>query len=237
MVDSESKPAVYTMVLFKAVILLATTVVLCLAQSQWKLKAVKDTTLESGAHLGSFQYLLVGKHADYPKKRFVVQFEDIPNDCSKVVEAVMYLKYAYAHKPSGTKAPLITRNLCVHQILRDWDEEAIGSTTYMNESTDYNSQCVDIITMTPDSIEGQLANGFIPFDITEPAKNWLKGDANYGILVRDMNEDVLGRDRHFHSRESPTKDWRPYIGITCSDNCSTCPCMHSSLLLLMHNYY
>ena len=202
------------MVLFKSVILLAATVVLCLAQSQWKLKAVKDTTLESGAFLGSFQYLLVGKHAGTSKKRFVVQFEDISNNCSKVAEAVMYLKYAYAH--SGTIGPLVTRYLCVHQILRDWDEGSIGSTTYMNENTDYNSQCVDIVTMTPGSIEGQLANGFVPFDITELAKNWLKGDANYGILVRDINEDVLGRDRRFYSRESSTEDRRPYIGITCS---------------------
>ena len=211
----------YTMALFTVVVLLATAAVLCLAQPNWRLKAVKDTTLESGADLGSSQYLLVGKHAGFPKKRFVVQFEDISRNCSEVIRAVMYLKYAYAHKDPNSLAPLVTRNLCVHQVLREWDENTIGSKTYMSENTDYNRQCVEIVTMTRDSIEGQLANEFVPFDITEVAKAWVRGDDNYGVLVRDMNEDVLGHDRRFHSSESPTEDCRPYMDITCSDICKS----------------
>lgn len=205
--------------LFKVAAVLTTTVVLSLAQPQWRLQAVKDTTLESGADLGSSQYLLVGKHSGFPKKRFVIQFQDIPRNCSEVIRAVMYLKYAYAHKDPKSQAPLVTRNLCVHQVLRGWDEGTVGGKTYMSENTDYNRRCVDIVTMTPDIIEGQLSNGFVPFDITELAKAWLNGDANYGILVRDMNEEVLGHDRRFYSSESPTEDCRPYVDITCSDSC------------------
>ena len=187
-----------------------------------RLAAVKDATLQAGYNLGSFQYLLVGLHKGWPKKRIVIQFEDIPSTCSNVTSAVMYMKYAYAHKASwfsDSEAPIITRRLCSHQILRSWNEGTIGSTTYMTANIDYlNNYCTDLVTLTPSNLEGLLsvANRFLAFDITETARNWVSGDPNYGIIVIDLNENLNGRDRRFWSREAAVEK-RPYLEVICGN--------------------
>ena len=168
--------------------------------------------------LGSFQYVLVGKGMDFAKKRFVIQFENITNNCTQVDSAVMYLQYGYAHKAEWIlEEPTLTRQLCTYQILSSWDEETFGGSTYMTAGTDYVPNCMDLVTLTNDTIEGQLPSGFVPFDITEAARSWVSGADNNGILVLDLNEDLDGRDRRFWSREGPPRNW-PYLEITCGNN-------------------
>ena len=185
-----------------------------------RLDAVKDATLQTGYNLGSFQYLLVGLHRDYPKKRFVIQFEDIPSYCTNVLRAVMYLKYAYAHKASwmaDNDAPYLTRQLCTHQILHPWDEQTVGSSTYMTAGIDYIPERMEVVALPYEGNEGQLPNGFVPFNIIQAARNWVSGAVNCGILVMDLLENCHGRDRRFWSREGPPEN-RPYLEVTYHSN-------------------
>ena len=185
-----------------------------------RLSAVMDTTLELGTMLGSFQYVIVGKGRDFGKKRFVIQFENITSNCTQVDSAMMYLQYGYAHKAewfSDSEEPTLTRQLCTYRILRSWDEATVGGSTYMTAGADYVPNCMDLVTLTNDSIKGQLPNGFVPFNITEAARSWVSGADNYGILVLDLNEDLDGRDRRFWSREGSAGN-SPYLEVTCGSN-------------------
>lgn len=148
--------------------------------------------------------------------RFIIQFQDIPRDCACVVKAEMHLKYAYTHKfleYTEGEAPIITRHLCTHQVIRHWDE-TVGSCTYMNTPNDYLDERTDLVTLTcDDTIGRQLSNGYVPFDVTPAVRNWVNGDDNYGIVLIDLNEDMEGRDRHFWSSKGPPEN-RPYLKLT-----------------------
>ena len=111
--------------------------ILFLCCSSLTLPTVKDTTLESYSRLGSYGFLLVGRHAGYPKKRFVIQFQDIPQSCGTVLNATMVLTYSHSHQVRPPPfVPPGTRVLCAYQILRYWDEQTIGHTTYMSSGSD-----------------------------------------------------------------------------------------------------
>ena len=69
----------------------------------YRLGVTQDTTLEgSTQQLDYLQYLLVSKHPQFPNKRSLVQFENLPSACGplQIISAKMYLYYVYAHKPS-----------------------------------------------------------------------------------------------------------------------------------------
>ena len=154
--------------------------ILFLCCSSLTLPTVKDTTLESYSRLGSYEFLLVGRHAGYPKKRFVIQFQDIPQSCGTVLNATMVLTYSHSHQVRPPPfVPPGTRVLCAYQILRYWDEQTIGHTTYMSSGSDYNSNCLDRATLLPWPGKGTL----VRMDVTQAAKNWVNGAQNYGILV------------------------------------------------------
>ena len=187
-------------------------VALFLCSSAIILPAVKDTTLETYSRLGSYSLLLVGQHKYYPKKRFVIQFQDIPQSCRKVSRATMVLKYSHSHQVRGPPyIPPVPRQLCVHQILRYWNERTVGGTTYMNPGSDYDSNCLDTVSLQAHIGKGTL----IRFDITAAAKNWVNGAQNYGILVKDVLEITISRDRRFYSSEAGAAN-RPYLDVQCT---------------------
>ena len=77
-----------------------------------KLSVTQDVTLERGSqNFNSLEYLIVSKHPEYPNKRSLVQFEDLPSSCqtSNVISAKMYLYFQYSHKASfmSIKCPFI----------------------------------------------------------------------------------------------------------------------------------
>ena len=86
----------------------------------YKLEVTQDVTLESASsNYNWLQYLLVSKHPQYPNKRSLVQFENLPSDCpsDKIQGAKMYLYFVYAHKASWhtiQQTPFIPRHMEVH---------------------------------------------------------------------------------------------------------------------------
>ena len=100
----------------------------------YKLKVVKDVALErSTSNFNWLRYLLVSRHPNYPNKRSLVQFENLPSTCPfyKIKSAKMYLYYVYAHKASWhsiTYNPFIPRYMQVHQVKKYWSETQATST-------------------------------------------------------------------------------------------------------------
>lgn len=88
----------------------------------YRLRVTQDVSLETAS--GNFnwlQYLMVSKLTDFPNKRSLVQFENVPKSCSssKIISAKMYLYYVYAHKASWhsiQKTPFVARYLQVWHI-------------------------------------------------------------------------------------------------------------------------
>jgi len=53
------------------------------ARTIYKLQVVKDITLErGGTNWNNLEYLIVGLHPGFPKKRSLLQFEDLPSNCT-----------------------------------------------------------------------------------------------------------------------------------------------------------
>ena len=103
----------------------------------YTLNAVEDVTLEhSSTNFNYLEYLIVSKLPQFPNKRSLVKFEDLPNACpsSKIKSAKMYLYYVYAHKASWhsiTRTPFIPRYMQVHLVKKFWREtQATSSRRY-----------------------------------------------------------------------------------------------------------
>ena len=185
------------------------------------LSATKDVWLEGG-NKNSYNFLIVGKHPQYPKKRFLIQFENIPSTCRSIQWAKMYVYFWYAHKASWQsvqQAPYIVRQLQVHQVKKSWSESQATvsyrlsgqrwSRSYLAlDGTDAAAYSQGDVVTYP----GQPSR-FIEFDITEAARNWKSGEQNNGLLVWATNEVEEGRDLRFYSRERATQ--KPYMTISC----------------------
>ena len=185
--------------------------------------ATKDVWLEGGGNKNHYNFLIVGKHPQYPKKRFLVQFEDIPSTCRHIQWAKMYLYFWYAHKASWQsvkQAPYIQRQLQVHQVKRSWSESQATITNRFNgqrwsgsylalDGTDAAVYSQGQVVMFP----GQPSR-YVEFDVTEAARNWRSGDQNNGLLVWATNENEEGRDLRFYSRERATQ--KPFMTVSCA---------------------
>ena len=67
----------------------------------YTLGVTNDVTLERGSqNFNYLSYLIVGTHPDYPLKRSLMKFQDIPSDCSLPLQATLNIFFVYAHKAS-----------------------------------------------------------------------------------------------------------------------------------------
>lgn len=203
----------------------------CFAQTNvgagtlYKLKVVEDVWLEqSTKNYNSYQWLIVGNHIQYPKKRSLLRFEDTPSDCKSVNQAMMYLYYSYSHKASRlsvNQAPFITRKIQAHRVLKSWKETEATTTNRYNgaswqkvylglDNTDADSHPTGKTT-----IYAGRPSGFVEIDVTLAVKYWSAGKPNYGLLIWATNEDKYGRDTRFFSKSNGDSSTHPYIVINC----------------------
>ena len=189
-----------------------------------RLEATGDVWLESSARKNFYDFLIVGKHAGYPLKRSLLAFEDIPSTCYKIKHATMHVHYWYGHKPSfysESSAPWVPRPIEARQVLKSWSETQATRDVRLT-STPWDSQYLNLNNVDARSnaddtqtITNNTLSSYISWDITTTATNWLNGQPNYGIVLSAANEDVLGRDIRFYSRER-TRDLVPYVDVLCS---------------------
>jgi hypothetical protein len=191
----------------------------------YRMNATDDVFVYNGGNQDFYDFLIVGNHPHYPLKRTLVKFEDIPHTCKSIQWAKMYLYFWYSHKASfmsDAVVPYIPRPLQVNQIKKYWNENTATrdssqpgvkwSTPYLGlDGSDAIADALDVVTV----YTGRPA-GHMEFDITQAAKNWLLGQPNYGVVISATNEEVLGREARFYSRERGN-DWRvhPIMSVLC----------------------
>ena len=73
-----------------------------------KLGAVKDVWLEGTTNKNYHGFLIFGKHPQYPKKRILIQFQDLPKTCKNVTIAKL-------HFIIGSLSKLVGRPMPKHQ--------------------------------------------------------------------------------------------------------------------------
>ena len=173
----------------------------------------------------------------YPKKRLLIQFDDIPSSCGNVVWAKLYLKYYYSHKSSWVNAKDIHRTVQVHQVKKDWHKNINFKVLFIQikkewsetqvtsiyrksglkwskpylalDGSDANADSMDTVTFPP-------TKPWLQLDITEAARNWKNGEKNYGVVIWATNENDNGRDICFFSREYWKKFYRPRLFLLCN---------------------
>ena len=198
-----------------------------LAQSQYKLKVVEDVTLERGSkNFNYLEYLIVGLHPDYPKKRSLLKFENVPSECGTVNDAIMYLYYQYSHKASShtnAEAPFITRTIQAHRVLKSW-KETQATSNKRNSLKNWSTQWLGLYnTDAKSSSTGHTTiypgrpKGFVGIDVTSAVKDWHTGYPNYGVVIWATNEDQVGRDTRFFSKSESDSTKHPYIVVNCVD--------------------
>ena len=152
----------------------------------YKMNATDDVFVYSGDDQDFRDFLIIGKHPDYPLKRTLVKFEDIPHTCKSVQWAKMYLYFWYSHKASfmsDAEVSYIPRLLQVNQIKKYWNENTATrdnsqpgvrwNTSYLDlDGSDAVTGTLDVVTV---SVYTGCPAGPMEFDITQAAKNWLSG--------------------------------------------------------------
>lgn len=200
------------------------------AGNLYTLKVVQDVALESpGGNFNYLRFLMVSKHPQYPNKRSLVQFEDLPRACpsNKIKHAKMYLYYVYAHKPSWhsiRRTPFIPRYLEVHMVKKQWKESQATRTRRLSSSywsvpwlaLDGRDAEVPPQERSPVTIFPWRPRGFVEFDITNAVKSWRGGVPNYGLVVRATNELEPGRGIRFASNAYPQRDKHAFVRVLCS---------------------
>jgi hypothetical protein len=147
--------------------------------------------------------------------RGFIQFDlsSIPQG-SKISSATLMLYYGYnGDDPVG-------RTYMVYRVIQPWTEEGVTWEKYdgINEWTvpggDYTS-----LGAYPASVPRNVGE-WIHWDLTLIARDWIEeGQANYGLLVKDANEEVQIINPPFyiayiHSRENPETEFHPKLRIS-----------------------
>jgi hypothetical protein len=197
--------------------------------SIYKLNVVQDVTLENpNGNMNYLQYLLLGLHPQYAKKRSLIQFEDLPaTQCpvSKIRWAKMYIYFQYAHKASGntvTQTPYISRPIQVHMVKKRWLESQatsgirLSGVNWSQHYLDLNDNDAEaapqdgattIYTMHP--------RGFVEFDVTRAVRSWARGNPNYGLLLWATDENLGGRDLRFASNADRDTKKHAFVNVMC----------------------
>jgi len=196
----------------------------------YMLKAVEDVWVERPSfNYNNYAYLKVSKLPQFPNKRSLMKFEDLPSAClsSKIKSAKMHLYYLGAHKASWhsiTFSPFIPRYMQVHLVKKFWREtQATNSMRYYGanwsspwlglDGTDAEAvpQECNPVTIFPG-----LPAGFVEFDVTSAVRSWRSGVPNYGVVIRAVNELEAGRGMSFASKEYKDSSKHPVVRVLCA---------------------
>ena len=195
----------------------------------YTLEVVEDVMLEGETNQWNhLEYLVVGLHLGYPKKRSLLRFEDVPSGCISINEAIMYIYYVYSHKASFQtvdQAPFITRTIRAHRVLKSW-KETEATSTRRDMKNNWQARWLELndtdATACPTgqtTVYVKRPSGFVQIEVTSAVKAWKSGSPNYGVVIWATNENVAGRGTRFasnaHSDPSAT---HAHIILSCNND-------------------
>ena len=217
------------------------------AGTLYRLNVVADVWLEQPTvNYNSYPWLIVGTHPEFPKKRSLLKFEDIPSNCTTVNHAMMYIYYAWSSKAtwmSVTEVPFITRTIQAHRVLKSWVETEATTTMRYSSTPNKVSRIYDRDVQLQENPNDNLwhepylglddtdandcptghttiyagrPSGFVEIEVTSAAKEWKFGKPNHGLLIWATNEDQYGRDTRFYSKSYDDSTKHSYIQLNCN---------------------
>jgi len=194
-----------------------------------KIEASEDTWLETSSNQGNNQYLIIGRHSSWPKKRSLLKFDTSDLEGSqKIISAKMLIYYRYAHSASWINEDPIDRVVSVHQVLKPWDENAASETKATATVPWTEPMCgINDVDASSTAEDSQLwvaleTKQWKSFDLTALVQAWVDNPySNHGVLLRAENEEEQGRDMRMYSKDSNEKDdqgaaLRPYLEVIYS---------------------
>jgi len=196
----------------------------------FKLKVTQDVWLENASNKNNQEFLIVGKHRYWNKKRSLIQFQPIySSNCpvSKVRWAKMYVYFEYAHKWSTQTvhdAPYTSRPVQVHMVKKKWKEaeatsyQRLNGVNWGSQWLNYNNVDAEAIPQdTATTIYTRRPKGFVEFDITRAVKKWIQhgNSNNHGLLIRATDENEDGRDLRFFSNYANDANKHAFVNVMC----------------------
>ncbi|MCO6432680.1 DNRLRE domain-containing protein [Nitrosomonas nitrosa] len=193
------------------------------------LAASDDTWLESTSINGNSTLFLIGKAANYPKKRALIKFnlsQAVPTNAT-VLDAQMKLYY-YTAVRTGASA-WVDRWVQAHQVLVNWNEAQATRDNRLT-ATPWNAQYVGLNDVDAKSTfestmlfqESQFPS-WKTWNLTALTQKWANLTAsNYGVVLWATNEATDSYDLRFYSSEyttDPAK--RPKLEVTYSTKAKT----------------
>lgn len=191
---------------------------------------VYDTYIYSGdtsVDRNSQEYLKIGVDSNNVKYRALVKF-DLPiiGTGSQVISAIAcFNSYKNDYYAVGTDLTSINKKATVHQVTQSWDE---SSANWNTMSEKYNSTVENylelrrgILTYDTDA-KGTVTLTQNEVDITNLVKKWYSGVANYGIMLKWLNEtkDSNCKEYYLYSKDNKavssnilTTDPKPFLVI------------------------
>lgn len=101
-------------------------------------------------------------------------------------------------------------NISAHYVSEKWTQSTI---TWKNQP-DFDSNTVDY-----EIFNSNTKKGWYDWDITSCMKKWYNGKANYGIMLKDSDENTAAQCARFSSSNSPNQsDIRPLFKIVYQNN-------------------
>ena len=196
----------------------------------YRLKLTKDVALERPtSNYNWLQHLMVSKLPQFPNKRSLVQFENLPSTCpvSKIKSAKMYLYFvttSIASWHSITQTPFIPRYMQVHLVKKYWSETQ-ATTTKRYSSVTWSTAWLGLDDTDAEAIPQEWnpvtifplrPAGFVEFDITQAAIKWRSGVPNYGLVIRAINELEPGRGIRFYSNAYSDASKHAFVRVLCT---------------------
>ncbi|XP_066910900.1 uncharacterized protein [Clytia hemisphaerica] len=200
----------------------------------YKLSAVKDTFLERYGvswDRPSFGQNLIGRHRQYPVKRTLIQFENLPASVcpvGKIEWAKIYMHFVGRHRPSwhsSSSSPWLDYEMNVHRVKRSW-EESYARPQYRCRSCPQNAWYAPYLDLGRDAVNEPECKkttiyswtprpSWVAFDVTGSMKAWAEGSPNYGVLIKVKDEKTDGVDLRFWNRHYSDAKLRPYVIVQC----------------------
>ena len=185
------------------------------------LSITADTWVEGAASHGSHEYLIVGKHAGYAKKRSLLRADvDQLAPGTPISKATLWIYFNYAHASSAMPEACIDRVMAVHEVLIPWAEDwatkikATGSKNWTEPLCGVNDADAASVATTSDYWVCTEIQTWKSFDITPLVQQWIDNpDSNNGVLLWAENEDDPGRDFRMYSRNASDASLHPYVEV------------------------
>lgn len=194
----------------------------------YRLGVVQDVWLENiYRNTNNYPFFLVAKVPQFPNKRSLIQFEDLPRRCSsaRIQYANMYLYFLFTHKASWhtiTSVPAIPRHLEVRLVNKAWKESQATRSRRLHGRR-WSSPWLRLDGTDAEAVpqRGKVTifpfrrQGFVEFDITDAVKSWRSGVPNHGLLIRATNELAQGRGLAFASNNNPDRSKHAFVLVRC----------------------